>query len=63
MMCDTAKKSLKPQGSVECWQTRGKISVDEGRKITGHAAGMLTEMEDWNQRMKEFFGRTLQLKP
>ena len=25
MMCDTAKKSLKPQGSVECWQTRGKI--------------------------------------
>ena len=63
MMCDTAKKSLKPQGSVECWQTRGKISVDEGRKITGHAVGMLTEMEDWNLRMKEFFGRTLQLKP
>ena len=63
MMCDTAKKSLKPQGSVECWQTRGKISVDEDRKITGHAVGMLTEMEDWNLRMKEFFGRTLQLKP
>ena len=63
MMCDTAKKSLKPQGSVECWQTLGKISVDEGRKITGHTVGMITEMEDWNQRMKEFFGRTLQLKP
>ena len=63
MMCDTAKKSLKPQGSVDCWKTRGKISVDEDRKITGHAVGMLTEMEDWNLRMKEFFGRTLQLKP
>ena len=41
----------------------GEISVDEGRKITGNAVAMLTKMEDWNLRMKEFFGRTLQLKP
>ena len=38
-------------------------SVDEGRKITSHAVGILTKMEDWNLRMKEFFGRPLQLKP
>ena len=35
MMSDTAKKSLKPQGSVECWQTRGKSRSMKAEKSSG----------------------------
>ena len=60
MMCDTAHASKLEHGTVKCWYPSREITVGSG-KTTGHAVAMLTELEEWNHRMKEFFDRTLNL--
>ncbi|MDP7333733.1 MAG: alpha/beta hydrolase [SAR324 cluster bacterium] len=58
LMCETANAFMLEDGSVECWYPSGQVTVGED-KTTGHAVAMLTELEEWNHQMKEFFGRTL----
>ena len=60
MMCDMAHASKLEHGTVNCWYPSGQITVGTG-KTTGHAVAMLTELEEWNHQMKEFFDRTLNL--
>ncbi len=45
-------------GSVESRYPTGQVTVGE-EKNTGHDLAVLTELEEWNHKIKEFFGRTL----
>ena len=51
----TTNSSVLSGGSVDCWNTVGRVAVDEGCKITGYTVGMLTAFDEWNELIHGFF--------